>query len=123
MCRAPGKRRGGARLFEAFGDHGSASCLDYSGTDKEVAAAERGIAHAFSIAFEIVRLGMKEFSGFGVSRGKRAQLLDERFDFSLVELVLQLTGATLLPAFIGGEQLAGETPEVLTGMVKIDDLN
>jgi hypothetical protein len=41
----------------------------------------------------------------------------------LVELVLKLCSPPLLPALIGGEQLAGENPEVLAGMVDINDLN
>lgn len=97
--------------------------LDHTGAHKKVAATERGIAHTFAIAFEIIRLGLKQVSGFRVGSGKGTQLLDERFDFSFVEFVLKFAGPTLLLGRIGREQLAGENPEVLTGMVKIDDLN
>jgi len=54
---------------------------------------------------------------------KRAQRADEIFDFAVVQLALFTQDPALLPGFILGVEGTRQFPQMLSGVIQIDDLN
>lgn len=91
--------------------------------DKEMLAAELCVAHAGCIFLKVVGLDtnlLEDFRIGGVDGGQRENQL---FDFSLVKesLLVDLHPDFLAP-FVVGMQFAGDLPQVLAGVIEIDDL-
>ena len=111
-----------AGLFEAGADHGFAASLDNEGADEEMLSAELGVAHALYVVAEVVGLGANLFSQGRVSGTRRAQRENQFFDLPFVEpaLLVDLHRGFLLAGVVGKQQ-TGDGPQVLAGVIQIDE--
>src|SRR5208283_3357899 len=112
-----------SRTFEARSDHGFASSFDDAGTDEEVLAAELGVAHALGVPFEIIGFRADLLRDCGMAGGEGAEHAHELFDFPLVQqaLLVKLYPGLQLRGIIRVE-LACQLPQMLTSVVKIDNV-
>src|ERR1039457_3686116 len=92
--------------------------------DKEVLTAELGITHARCISRKVIRLGANLLDHFGIGGYEGTKRDYQLFDFALVE---QATLVDLHPSFLVGVvigmQPARQLPQVLAGMIQIDNLH
>ena len=86
-------------------------------------AAEFGIAHTFSVAFEVCRFDSDRFRKGGRGGLDASKEPDQLFDFATIEFGLMAQNPSLLMRSIARMEEACHVPKVLTRMEQIDDLN
>jgi hypothetical protein len=112
-----------ARLLEAGTDYGFASRFDDARADKQVLAAKLGVAHAFGISLKVACLDANLLDYLRIDYIDGAQREDQLFDFSLVQQPLMFLHPSFLLHGVVGVQLARQLPQVLAGVIEIDNLN
>src|ERR1039457_411156 len=86
--------------------------------------AEFGIAHALGIFLKGVGLNADLLSQLRIGRNDGTKRGHQVFNLPLIQqIVLMGSHPAFLLSLLVGEQLAGQFPEVLAGVIKIDDLN
>ena len=87
-------------------------------------ATKLGIAHALRISFEVIGLGANLLGHLRMSRADGPQRAHQFFDFSLVQqaLLVDLHPGFLFD-FLMRIQLSRYLPEMLAGMLEIDNLH
>src|SRR5664280_2688240 len=86
--------------------------------------AEFGITHALGIFLKVVGLNADLFSQLRIGRNDGAKRGHQIFNLPLIQQrVLMDNHPALLLSLLVGKQFAGQFPEVLSGVIKIDDLN
>jgi hypothetical protein len=88
-----------------------------------VLAAELRISHALSIPLKIICFGANLLSDFDVFGLDRAECTNQLFDFAAIQQLLVHLHPGFLFCLIIRVQLAGYLPEMLAGVVEIDDVN
>ena len=85
--------------------------------------AKLGVAHLFSISFEVFRLGGEFVSEFRPLDGHRAKDRHNRFDVAVFELIDDGGRPLLAGSLVTGKQQLGNLVKVFTGVVEVHDEN
>ena len=86
--------------------------------------AELGVTHALYVGLEVVGFSTNLFGQRGVGGSQGAERENQFFYFAFVEpaLLVSLHPGFLLASVVGKQQ-SGDGPQVLAGVIQIDDLN
>src|ERR1035438_10315893 len=86
--------------------------------------SECGVAHAFGVFLKVVSLDADLFGQLRIGRLDGTKRGYQIFNLPLIQQrVLMDNHPALLLSLLVGKQFAGQFPEVLSGVIKIDDLN
>src|ERR1017187_3997212 len=86
--------------------------------------AEFGVAPALGVFLKVVSLNADLFRQLRIGRYDGTKRGHQIFNLPLIQQrVLMDNHPAFLLSLLVGEQFAGQVPEVLTGVIKIDDLN
>src|ERR1019366_4236225 len=86
--------------------------------------AELGLAHALGVFLKVVSLDTDLFRQLRIGRNDGTKRGYQIFNLPLIqERVLRDNHPAFLLSLLVGKQFAGQFPEVLSGVIEIDDLN
>ena len=86
--------------------------------------AEFGVAHALGVFLKVVSLHADLFRQLRIGRNDGTKRGHQIFNLPLIQQrVLMDNHPAFLLSLLVGKQFAGQFPEVLSGVIKIDDLN
>jgi hypothetical protein len=109
--------------FQAGTNDGLAAGFDHPGAGEETLCTEGWVAHPVGVALKVVGFVADDLGEFRAFGRERAQNLHQYFDLALIEKVQTASHPALAGLLVIGKQLGGELPEMLAGMVEIDDLD
>ncbi len=114
-------------MLETYSDDGLATGFGDAGTDEEALFAELWVLHPQRVGFEIISLFADLFGVAGLSSGVLgcdfAQPLHEKFSPAVIEQVFHGYHPAFLRRRVMGIKQCGYIPQVLPGVIEIDDLH
>jgi hypothetical protein len=112
-----------AGLLAAATDNGLAAGFDDARADEPVLTAEFGIAHTLGVVVKVTCLSADLFGQLWTGRIGRAERGYQMLDLPFIQHVLVNHHPASLFSLLVRIQFVGQIPEVLTGVIQIDNLN